>query len=149
MTNVRTTLVAMSALILFVAACAGGLVASPSPSPVPVPVTSPGASGGKIGISGIATAGPVCPVVRNPPDPGCAARPVGGAVIVVRDPAGSEVARTTTAAEGSFFVELGPGGYVVEPQAVNGLMGTAPPQNVTVQDGMVSRIQLDYDTGIR
>ena len=135
----------MSAMILFVAACAGASVASRSlsPSPSPVPVLD------RTGISGTAVAGPVCPVEKDPPDPACAARPVGGAVIVIRDPAGSEVARVTTAADGTFFIELAAGGYVVEPQAVNGLMGTARPQSVAVKGGAASSIKLDYDTGIR
>jgi len=103
----------------------------------------------RTGIGGNATAGPVCPVVRNPPDPACAPRPVAGAVLLIRDASGAEVARTRTAADGTFFVALAPGGYVVEPQAVTGLMGTAGSQSVTVNDGVASRIQLDYDTGIR
>jgi hypothetical protein len=101
------------------------------------------------GIGGRATAGPVCPVEQIPPDPQCAARPVAGAVLVVRDARGSQLARVTTGADGAFFVSLPPGDYVVEPQPANGLMGTAGPQNVKVSDGLVSTIQLDYDTGIR
>lgn len=103
----------------------------------------------RTGIGGTATAGPVCPVEKNPPDPACAPRPVAGAVLLIRDASGSEVARTTTGADGTFFVALAPGGYVVEPQAVAGLMGTASSQTVTVNDGVASTIQLDYDTGIR
>ena len=101
------------------------------------------------GIGGTATAGPVCPVEKNPPDPNCAPRPVAGAVLVVRDPSRTEVARSTTAVDGTFYVELKPGAYVVEPQAVAGLMGTAGPQTVTVNDAAVTTIQVDYDTGIR
>ena len=103
----------------------------------------------RTGIGGKATAGPVCPVEKNPPDPGCAARPVAGAVLVIRDAGGTQVARATTGADGTFFVDLPAGRYVVEPQAVAGLMGTAGPQNVTVDAGMASAVQLDYDTGIR
>jgi len=107
------------------------------------------AGGGRTGIAGRATAGPVCPVEKIPPDPACAARPVAGAVIVVRDPSGAEIARATTGADGTFFAELAPGGYVVEARPAKGLMGTPGPQNVTVDPGVVSTIQLDYDTGIR
>ena len=99
---------------------------------------------GRTGIGGTALAGPVCPVERVPPDPACAARPIAGASIVIRDRAGSEIARTVTAADGSFFVEVAAGEYQVEPQPVEGLLGTAAAQAVTVLDG-----QLDYDTGIR
>jgi hypothetical protein len=101
------------------------------------------------GIAGIATAGPVCPVEQVPPDPGCAPRPVAGAVVVIRDSSGAEAARVTTAANGTFFVELRPGDYVVEPQPAEGLMGAAGPQSVTVVEGVATTVQLGYDTGIR
>jgi hypothetical protein len=104
---------------------------------------------GRTGIRGVAVAGPVCPVETVPPDPGCAARPVVGAVIVVRDAAGSEAARATTGADGSFLVELSAGAYVVEPQPVEGLMGTAAALEVSVLEGLTAQVQLDYDTGIR
>ena len=104
---------------------------------------------GEAGIRGIALAGPVCPVETEPPDPDCAPRPVAGAVIVVRDGSGAEVARTTTDADGGFVVPLAPGIYVLEPQAVEGYMGTAAAIEVEVQAGVTTEVQLDYDTGIR
>jgi hypothetical protein len=106
-------------------------------------------AGRRTGVEGTATAGPVCPVETVPPDPGCTPRPVAGAVLLVRDGSGKEVARATTAADGTFFVALAPGGYVMEPQAVTGLLGTAGPQGVTVNDGVASNLDVAYDTGIR
>ena len=41
-------------------------------------------------ITGIVTAGPVCPVVTDPPDPDCEDRPVAGGEIVVRNAAGDD-----------------------------------------------------------
>jgi hypothetical protein len=110
---------------------------------------SPNGAGRKTGIGGVATAGPVCPVEKNPPDPACAPRPVNGAVVVVQDASGTEVARTTTAADGTFFAELPSGFYVVTPHPAEGLLGTPGPPSVTVSDGAVVRIALAYDTGIR
>jgi hypothetical protein len=114
------------------------------------PVTIP-AQGGPW-ITGRALAGPTCPVVQNPPDPACAERPVGGAVLVIRDGRGTEVARATTAADGTFLVAVPGGGtWTVEPQAVEGLLGTAPPLMVEVGDGPSAwaSIVVAYDTGIR
>jgi hypothetical protein len=88
-------------------------------------------------------------VERVPPDPDCAARPVAGATIVIRDASGAEVARVTTAADGAFFASLSAGKYLVEPQPVQGLLGVAGSQSVTVVDGVATTIQLGYDTGIR
>ena len=47
------------------------------------------------------------------------------------------------------FVAVPPGGYLVEAQPANGLMGTPGPQNVSVTAGARSSIELSYDTGIR
>jgi len=104
---------------------------------------------GRTGIGGVVTAGPVCPVEKNPPDPRCAPRPVDGAILVVRNATGTEVARVTTTADGTFFAELPGGFYVVMPQPAKGLLGTPDPQSVTVADGAAVRLDLSYDTGIR
>ena len=101
------------------------------------------------GISGTATAGPVCPVERNPPNPSCAPRPVVGATVVIRDGSGAQVAVAISRADGTYFVALAPGNYVVDPQPVQGLMGTAPKQPATVANGSITDVPLDYDTGIR
>jgi hypothetical protein len=114
--------------------------------PVPAGIPAPDA-GGVIGIRGVATAGPVCPVVR-PNDPACADRPVAGATVHVIDSTGTEVATLETDAAGTFVVTLPPGRYRVVPDPVEGLMGTAAPADVTV-GATLAQVQLIYDTGIR
>ena len=116
----------------------------------PSSTSVPGATAaGQSGIRGLALAGPICPVERNPPDPACAPRPVAGATIVIRNGSGAQVAAAVSGADGAFVVELPPGNYVVEPKPVEGVLGTAAQQDVTVDAGSVAVIQLDYDTGIR
>ena len=129
------TLVAWLALVLTMAACNGPAA------------TATGAV--DTGISGTATAGPVCPVEKNPPDPSCAPRPIVGATIVIRDGSGAQVAVAISKADGTYFVALPPGAYVVDPQPVQGLMGTAAKQPATVTSGSITDVPLDYDTGIR
>jgi hypothetical protein len=141
--TIRATLAL--ALVLVVAAGCTGASSVASTTPLP----SPNATGLQTGIGGVATAGPVCPVEKNPPDPACAPRPVEGAIVVFRDAAGAEVARTTTAADGTFFAELPAGIYVVTPQPAKGLLGTPGPESVTVTDGATVRLDVAYDTGIR
>ena len=69
---------------------------------------------------------------------------------MVMDEAGESVARVTTADDGSFTVSLAPGSYGLVPQPVEGLLGTAPPVQVTVEEGVrLEPIQISYDTGIR
>lgn len=116
----------------------------------PLPAGVPGSDGGPtgvIGIRGIASAGPVCPVAR-PNDPNCVDRPVAGATVHVIDATGTEVATLATDATGAFTVTLPPGQYRVVPDPVQGLMGTAGPVDVTVGTGL-ALVQLTYDTGIR
>ena len=129
-----------------------GLVGQTGPS-VPTDVIggiggTPG--GGEPGVSGRITAGPTCPVMQNPPDPACADRPVLGAVLIVTDDAGGEVGGATRDANGEFSIALKPGHYVLTPQAVEGLMGTAQPIDFTIPKGG-PRVTVDvvYDTGIR
>jgi hypothetical protein len=101
-------------------------------------------------VSGRATAGPTCPVERNPPDPACAPRPVAGALLVIQDRAGAEVARVTTGKDGRFSVALAPGAYRLVPQAVGGFMGTAGPILFQVEAGQATPpLEVSYDTGIR
>jgi Carboxypeptidase regulatory-like domain len=102
------------------------------------------------GVRGIVTSGPTCPVVTNPPDPSCADRPVAGAVLVFRDASGTEVARVTSAEDGSFAVELAPGAYQLVAQPSEGLMGTPGPSDVGVEAGQpMTEVTVSYDTGIR
>jgi len=111
--------------------------------------TPPPAEGGAT-IRVVAVAGPTCPVVSDPPDPACADRPVEGASIAVLDEGGSEVARLVTDAAGEASAELPPGRYRLEPQPVDGLMGTAEGVELAVADGVdPAPVTIAYDTGIR
>jgi hypothetical protein len=102
------------------------------------------------GIRGVVLAGPSCAVVSDPPDPNCADRPVAGAVLVILDGAGKEVARVTSAEDGSFALGLAPGAYRVVPQPVDGLMGIAAEVEVQVEMGQpTGELAIAYDTGIR
>lgn len=105
---------------------------------------------GDSGVSGTVTAGPTCPVVTDPPDPSCADRPVEGAVLVVTTLDRVELDRTTSDANGRFALSLPTGTYRLEPQPVEGLMGTAEPVEFSVEPGAPALdLVIGYDTGIR
>ncbi|HAX81503.1 MAG TPA: hypothetical protein DCY40_02910 [Actinobacteria bacterium] len=112
-----------------------------------------GACGGeptpKVTVSGYLHAGPMCPVESIPPDPACADRAVEGAVILVRNSAGVVIAEPRSEADGTFRVDLAAGTYTLLPQPVEGLMGTAPEQEVVVGATPVTGLDFAYDTGIR
>jgi len=103
------------------------------------------------GVSGIVTAGPVCPVERIPPDPQCAPRPVTRAVLVILDAGGREVGRATSGVDGWYRLDLAPGSYSLVAQPVQGLMGTPAPISFTVDASSNGQVRVDvgYDTGIR
>jgi len=130
-------LVAAVALLAIGAACTPG-ASSGVPSQTPA---------GGVVIDGRVHAGPTCPVQKVPPDPACADRPVVGAVLVVKTVAGVEVARATSAADGTFRLSLPAGDYVLVPQPVQGYIGTASPIPFHAEDG--AAIDVSYDTGIR
>jgi hypothetical protein len=123
--------------------------AGPSiPPDVMSELQSAAATTGPTGVTGMVTAGPVCPVER-PGQSGCNPRPVDGAVLIVRGSGGQEVTRFVTDASGLFRIALDPGDYTMEPQPVEGLMGTAPATPFTVTQGRETFLDLSYDTGIR
>lgn len=127
-----------------------GVITLVSEEGPPVPAGTGGGGGdgsGVIGIRGIATAGPVCPVVR-PSDPTCADRPVAGATVHVLDENGTEVALLETDLGGAFVVTLPPGRYRVVADPVEGLMHGPDPVDVEV-GATLALVQLSYDTGIR
>jgi hypothetical protein len=130
----------------------------PAPSVTPTPTGDgsnvPPVSIPSIGgpwLVGVATAGPVCPVERYPPDPACAPRPVVGATIAVLDPGGREVASAITGADGTYRVAVPAGSVRVQAAPVAGLMRMPAPIDVVVPAGPGAwlRVDLAYDTGIR
>lgn len=100
-------------------------------------------------VTGYVHAGPVCPVEQNPPDPACEDRPVAGAVLLVEDAGGDPFGEIVTDPTGSFETRLPAGSYTLVPQPVEGLLGTAAPQEFTVGSGGAVELDVPYDTGIR
>jgi hypothetical protein len=145
----RLGLSAAVVAILIVGGCNPG--AGGSSAGGPIASSAPTATTATASVHGKAVAGPTCPVEPASPLPGeCAPRLVADAVLVVTDAAGHEVARVTTAADGTFAVELPAGSYTLTPQVVTGLMGVAPPIPVTVPaSGAAGEVVVQYDTGIR
>ncbi len=135
MTTKRELWTFIAVLILTLAACSTG---EPSPSAAP-----------GTGLAITAVAGPTCPVETIPPDPACAPRPVAGATVIIQDDQRANVATVVLDPLGAAVVALPAGKYVVQPQRAAGLMGTAAAANVTVVDGTMTPVALEYDTGIR
>jgi hypothetical protein len=95
------------------------------------------------------SAGPTCPVERDPPDPGCAPRPVVGAEIVVYTAVGSEAARGTSDDEGMVTLDIPAGAYYADASSSDQAMGTPESQAFAVVGGDQISLLFSYDTGIR
>jgi hypothetical protein len=93
-------------------------------------------------------AGPVCPVERNPPNPGCARRPVANAQVVVHSPDGAVVAQGTSGNDGTVSFDLPAGAYYAEASPVQGLMRSPDAQAFSVVGGTSVGLRFEYDTGI-
>ena len=98
-----------------------------------------------------AVAGPVCPVETQPPDPGCAPRPVAGATVLLSPADGREVllGRGVTDARGVVTFDIAAGDYLVTGMPVRGLMGGQVEAPAPVVAGRTASVLLEYDTGIR
>ena len=107
------------------------------------------ATGDVYSVSGYVHAGPTCPVMQDPPEPGCEDRAVEDARLLVFDETETEMADLRTGIDGTFSVTLSPGRYTLVPQPVQGLLGTAEPQDFVVDAAPVIGLDLAYDTGIR
>jgi hypothetical protein len=147
----RTALLVATAALVLVAGCTSGPAGLGSPAASAAPSVGPSVAGGPPRLTGTVTAGPVCPVEKNPPDPACAPRPVASAVIIATNASGEEVGRTTTAADGTYTLVVGQTGAItVTAQPVKGYMGTPAPATVTFAGpSEVKTLDLAYDTGIR
>jgi hypothetical protein len=114
----------------------------------PTQVPSSSAFGLTATLEGIVTVGPTCPVMTEN-DPKCADKayvaPFG-----LRDGAGQMVLRFASDAKGHFKVSVRPGTYTLIPQTPGGAMlPRASVRDVTLQDGVTTKVAVQYDSGIR
>ena len=131
---VKVALLASLAVLAVLAACTP---TAPTPGPSGV-------------ITGSAMAGPTCPVETNPPDPGCEPKPVAGAVIVAVDAAGNEIARTQTAADGTFSLTVPHGRFEIRAEPRDDYFAVSQPIEIDVDATDIARVvDFTYDTGIR
>jgi hypothetical protein len=95
-----------------------------------------------------AVAGPTCPV-EQPGDPACAPKPVPDVSVVIMDGNGTILDRIVLNASGTGVITLDPGDYIVRAEGVQGFMSGPEAQRVTVVDGRMTQVDLQFDTGIR
>ncbi len=77
---------------------------------------------------------------------------VAGAVVIVKDSKGNEVARATTGKDGKYSIDLKPGVYTISsdhPQKGAAGLPTSFSTTITVKTGQREKIDVRFDTGIR
>jgi len=103
-------------------------------------------------LSGSVTIGPLQPVLREGETPPTPSPEVYAAwQIVVNSEDGQEIARADIDPTGDYQVTLSPGTYMVtaEPTDGRGGPGGSPMYRIEINRDMVTRLDLDIDTGIR
>lgn len=99
-------------------------------------------------ITGTLVSGPHCPVEVEPPDPGCAPRPVGGATVVAESNSGHT--ETVSSADGRFTLVVAAGSVTITFAPVEGLLAEPSPITLVVAPGEIHELgQVTYDTGVR
>jgi hypothetical protein len=113
---------------------AGCDVFAPEPTATTVQLTS--------GIHGVVLLGPTCsdPTAASPCLEAYSAR------LVILDPDGHVVGDVSSNADGSFQLSLPPGDYVIQPAAGGDPFPRAEARNVTVVDGEMTEVEIDYES---
>ena len=97
------------------------------------------------GVEGIATIGPMCPVMRI--DTPCPDKPFQ-ATLTVFTTSQQKVTQLQTDANGHFKIELAPGNYILHPESKN-IMPHANDIPFTVTAGAFTQVNISFDSGIR
>jgi hypothetical protein len=102
-------------------------------------------------LEGHVTIGPVSPVTRSgQPEATLSPEAYAAWPIIIYQPDGrTEVSRTTAGADGNYRIELPAGKYVVD--TVHPGVGGAKslPKAIEITAGETTRLDIDFDTGIR
>jgi hypothetical protein len=98
------------------------------------------------GVAGVVSAGSTCPVVQPEREEECADTPLPGANILLTDAVGRPVTTYTSDAGGRFEGSLDPGAYTLAAKPVDGWLGTPAGVQFVVEEGIVTLVDLTYDT---
>ncbi|MBI4084978.1 MAG: hypothetical protein HY432_00520 [Candidatus Liptonbacteria bacterium] len=109
-----------------------------------------GAGGGKGGIAGRVFLGPICPVIKNPPEDECAAKPYkANLVLTTKDQAGV-VKEFNSDANGRFSVDISPGEYAIRSAAAANILPYCSSEGtIKVIKDSYTEANVYCDTGIR
>ena len=104
-------------------------------------------------LEGVISIGPICPVERNPPDPGClptAETYKAYPVSVFTSDGTRKIVQINPSSDGSFRTELAPGNYLVILEREQNRIGSSNlPAEVSISSMEETLLNINIDTGIR
>jgi hypothetical protein len=104
-------------------------------------------------LEGVISIGPICPVEKVPPDPGClptAETYKAYPVSVFSSDGRRKILQLSPSLDGSFITELAPGNYlVVLEKAQSYIGGSNLPVEVSISTQDKTLLNINIDTGIR
>jgi len=104
-------------------------------------------------LEGKISIGPICPVERDPPDPGClptAETYKAYPVSVWTSNGRRKIAQINPALDGSFITELTPGNYLVILENEQNKIGSSTlPVGISIISKETTSLNINIDTGIR
>lgn len=98
------------------------------------------------GVEGLVLRGPICPVMKDPPDPNCADKPYATEIEVLRG--GTLFSRGTSGEDGKFKISLPPGEYVVRASGGR-VFPRCSEEAANVGSSGYTSVSISCDTGIR
>ncbi len=102
------------------------------------------------GIQGIVLLGPICPVIKDPPDPECADKPYATRLAITTADQAIVIAEINSDENGRFTAALVPGEYAIRSAAAaNILPYCSSNDTIKVNDGSYTETTVYCDTGIR
>lgn len=125
-----------------------------APCPIPAPADDGSGSGGEgiapyhSGVRGTVMLGPTCPVMRDPPDPGCADKPYQTLVTIFRaSDTTHALVITQSDAKGNFEASLPPGEYLIG--AGESMLPRCAQESASVGPDSYTQVTILCDSGIR
>jgi hypothetical protein len=106
-------------------------------------------SDGISAIKGMVMLGPMCPVMKNPPDEECADKPYAASLQLMAADGLNVIKEFGSDENGNFYIEVPPGEYVIKSAGETQLPYCSSQGNIDVQAGQTADAAVFCDTGIR
>ena len=104
---------------------------------------------GSGGISGIVLLGPICPVVKDPPEEECADKPFVTKLALTTSDQVRVIKEFSSDENGRFRVEVSPGEYAIRSAIAANVLPYCTSDIVKVNSGSYTETTVSCDTGIR